>query len=141
VRAVQSLCYTLAAFVGLLLVGGFMVNSAQAQPASTAFVSQASQCEAPCSTGQGLNLTILPPGVTPPPPPPPPVEPPSTVPPTADDAGPGGGKGGTNAGGPTKLPKTGPRETAIAALLGLALLQGGLILSVRTARAVPRSAH
>lgn len=130
----------LAAFVGLLLAGGLVVNSAQAQPSRAPLSSEVSQCEAPCSTGQELSLTILPPGATPPPPT---TQPPTTQPPTIqpdDDGGPGG-KGGTTATPPKDLPRTGPKETAIAAVVGLLLLQAGLMMSVRTARAVPRKAH
>jgi hypothetical protein len=36
------------------------------------------------------------------------------------------------------LPQTGPRETAIAALLGIAVFQVGLILAVRSMRRTPR---
>ena len=39
------------------------------------------------------------------------------------------------------LPKTGPKETAILALFGLALFQIGLIFAVRAARATPRRAR
>ena len=39
---------------------------------------------------------------------------------------------------PAALPKTGPKETAILALFGLALFQIGLIFAVRSARATPR---
>jgi LPXTG-motif cell wall-anchored protein len=141
VKVIQGLCFMLAAVVGMLLVGAFMVNSASAQPRTAPLVSEPSQCVGPCSTGQTLNLTILPPGATPPPPP---TTPPVTTPPAVapiDDGAPGAGKGGTNAGGTTKLPKTGPKETAIAAVIGFLLLQCGLVLSVRTARAVPRTSH
>jgi len=39
------------------------------------------------------------------------------------------------------LPKTGPKETAILALFGLALFQIGLIFAVRATRATPRRAR
>jgi LPXTG-motif cell wall-anchored protein len=42
---------------------------------------------------------------------------------------------------PAALPKTGPKETAILALFGLALFQIGLIFAVRAARATPRRAR
>jgi LPXTG-motif cell wall-anchored protein len=42
---------------------------------------------------------------------------------------------------PAALPKTGPKETAILALFGLALFQVGLIFAVRSARATPRRAR
>jgi LPXTG-motif cell wall-anchored protein len=42
---------------------------------------------------------------------------------------------------PATLPKTGPKETAILALFGLALFQVGLIFAVRSARATPRRAR
>lgn len=139
-KFIQSLLFLLAALVGLLVAGTLLVNSAAASQAAP-LVAEGDQCQAPCSVGQGLELTILPPGVTPPTAPP--TVPPTTPPPTsvpADDGGPGG-KGGTTATPPKDLPRTGPKETAIAAVIGLLLLQAGLMMSVRTARAVPRKAH
>jgi hypothetical protein len=140
VKVVQGFLFMMAALVGLLLVGAFMINSAAAQPRTAPLVSDTSSCTAPCSIGQGLTVTILPPGSTPPPSTPPPSTPPPTAEPT-DDGGPGGGKGGTGAAGPDNLPRTGPKETAIAAVVGLLFLQAGLMMSVRTARAVPRQVH
>ena len=138
-KVIQGFCFMLAAVVGMLLVGAFMVNSASAGPRTAPLVALDDQCDAtagPCSTGQGINLTILPPGSTPPPQSPPP---PTTAPPTT--AQPGAGKSGTNAGTPNALPRTGPKETAIAAAVGFAFLQLGLIMSVRTTRAARRPAH
>ncbi len=146
-KVVQGFLFMLATVIGLMLVGAFMINTAAAQPRTAPLVSDTSSCTAPCSIGQGLTVTILPPGSTPPP---------TTPPPTddsgsgggdgsgsggGDDSGSGGGKGGTNADGPNKLPRTGPKETAIAAGIGLLLLQAGLMMSVRTARATPRTEH
>jgi len=46
--------------------------------------------------------------------------------------------GATTAADTGSLPKTGPRETALIALVGLAIFQVGLIVAVRAARATPR---
>lgn len=46
--------------------------------------------------------------------------------------------GATTAADTGSLPKTGPRETALIALVGLAIFQLGLIVAVRAARATPR---
>lgn len=46
--------------------------------------------------------------------------------------------GSTTAADTGSLPKTGPRETALIALAGLAIFQLGLIVAVRAARATPR---
>lgn len=138
-KVVQGFLFMLATVIGLMLVGAFMINTAAAQPRTAPLVSDTSSCTAPCSIGQGLTVTILPPGSTPPPTTPPPTDDSGSG--GGDDSGSGGGKGGTNADGPNKLPRTGPKETAIAAGIGLLLLQAGLMMSVRTARATPRTEH
>jgi hypothetical protein len=51
---------------------------------------------------------------------------------------PDSGSGSDTAADSGTLPQTGPRETAIAALLGLAAFQVGLILAVRSMRKTPR---
>ena len=140
-RFIQSVCAMLAVVVGLLLVGAFMVQSANAQPRTAPLATD--RCDAtagPCGTGQGISITIVPPGSTPPPPPTPTPTPSPTVT-DVPSAGPGGGGKPGAGGGTGSLPKTGPRETAITGAIGLAVLQLGLIMAVRAGRAGRAHSH
>lgn len=157
-RLVKVLRYLVAfAIVATVFVaGGMAAATAQGASMQTAAAAQAAQtaalqaalaasvagvqarppgasdrCDVPsggsCSVGQGITFTILPPGATPPP----------TTPP--DDGGNNGGNnggngndGGTNgAKTPTKLPRTGPSATGWAAILGIGLIEIGMVVLVR----------
>jgi LPXTG-motif cell wall-anchored protein len=137
-RFIQSICYMLLTMVALAIGAAFLISSANTSTA----VAATDQCVAPCTVDQGIGVTILPPGVPPTTPPvtPPVTPPPTTAPDDGDQGGDGTGKTPTNAGGTTKLPKTGPKETAIMAAVGAVVLQVGMIFTVRSARAARRVA-
>jgi hypothetical protein len=137
VKFLSGLLIAVVAFIGV----GAVVGEAFVQPASassTLTVISVNDCVATgpggCSVDQELSLEILPPGSTPPPTTAPPTTPPVTTPPPVDP-GPGGGRQPVAGPPPKNLPKTGPRETAIMAAVGLGVLQLGLIMAVRAGRA------